>query len=168
MVDGKSARMLDSGSVADAEARPAAKAVRGGAFGAAPAAIGNGLAAAGGGAMLFSSPSAAPAKPSAAAQAAAPEAKAEAAASPAARAARSAGELTALWKELGKSSELPAVDFSSEMIVALQASSGVEIVNVKTTRSRVIIEYRDAPDGAKTAFRVVPKSDLPVAAKRVQ
>jgi len=87
---------------------------------------------------------------------------------PLARVARSPKELASLWKALGKGSALPAVDFPNEMIVALDASVGVEIVDVRSADGRVVVAYRVNPDAEKAAVRVVPASSRPVELRRVR
>lgn len=87
---------------------------------------------------------------------------------PAASVARSAAELEALWRRLGKSGDLPAVDFASEMIVAVSYASPIEIVSVKTRRGGIVLECRlSGGTGPGAAFRVVPRSDRPVAVELI-
>ncbi|MBI4347784.1 MAG: zf-HC2 domain-containing protein [Elusimicrobia bacterium] len=91
-------------------------------------------------------------------------------AAPAAHAASSFGELDALWRRLGKTGPLPAVDFSSEMVVAVSGPAAIEIVRALPERGRLVIEYREDPEnlGPASAFRVVPKSDLRVELRRLR
>ncbi|MBI4347066.1 MAG: zf-HC2 domain-containing protein [Elusimicrobia bacterium] len=91
---------------------------------------------------------------------AAPKAAPAAPAPPAAHAARSPSELAELWRRLGRPGDKPAVDFASEMVVAVSASSGVEIVKVWASGRRLVVEFRWAPEASNSAFQVVQKSDL--------
>lgn len=74
--------------------------------------------------------------------------------------ARSAADWTALWeKHAGRTSQLPAVDFSREIVVGVflgtrpTAGYRVEIVRATTAKGVLVVEYVEAapPPGALTA-----------------
>ena len=122
--------------------------------------------------MAFGSAGGAAAAPMAEslAEPAAPKAKADRPAGPSVETARSAEELKRLWERLGTAGTPPAVDFETEMVVAVSAPSPVEIVKVWTSGRRMVVEYRPLPDGERpgSAFRVVPLSDLPPSLQLVK
>lgn len=96
--------------------------------------------------------------------AAAPRAAPELPAGPQARAAKSQDELERLWRELVRSETPPAVDFASEMVVAVYGPRLVQIVDVNPVQEHLFVRYREDPDtpGPSSSVRVVPKSDLPI------
>lgn len=72
-----------------------------------------------------------------------------------------------LWKRLGLAGELPAIDFSAEMLVAVfpGENAPMEIYSVKSEEGRLFVLYRprsaqSGPDARP--YRVVPLTDLPV------
>jgi len=77
-----------------------------------------------------------------------------------------------LWKRVGRSETLPAVDFESEMVVAVfgarsDSARRLEIVSVAKQGGRILIRYRIAPvengKGPTTPYHVavVERSDYP-------